>query len=68
LFNENGQPYLGMDTNIIPDYQNKLLNVKLYSQSSPRMNEAVKNICKLLNETITKYPGTNLIMNYEIAT
>jgi len=53
---------------IIPDYQNNLLTVKLYSQSTPRMNNAVKNICNLLNETKTRYPGTNLIMNYKIAT
>lgn len=53
---------------ILPDYQKNQLTVKLYSQSSPRMNDAIKNVCNLLNETKTKYPGTNLIMNYKIAT
>ena len=53
---------------IVPDYQNNTLTVSLYSQSSPRMNDTIKNICNLLNETKTKYPGTNLIMNYKIAT
>jgi len=53
---------------IIPDYQNNLLNVKLYTQSNPRMNVAVQKVCQILNETQTVYPGTNLVMNYEIAT
>ena len=53
---------------IIPDYQNKTLTVELYSQSSPRMNDAIENICNLLNQTKTQYPGTDLILNYKIAT
>jgi hypothetical protein len=53
---------------IIPDYKNNKLSIKLYSQSSPRMNGAIKKICSMLNETKTKYPGTNLIMKYNIAT
>jgi Transposase protein len=53
---------------IVPDYQNNTLTVKLYSQSSPRMNDAIKNICNLLNQTKTQYPGTDLILNYKIAT
>lgn len=53
---------------IIPDYKNDKLVVKIYSQSNPRMNNTIKNICGLLNDTKTKYPGTNLTMEYKIAT
>lgn len=53
---------------IMPDYRNNQLSVRLYTQSSPRMNIAINKICQLLNETQTMYPGTNLVMNYEIAT
>src|SRR5208283_46979 len=53
---------------IIPDYQNKQLNIRLYTLSNPRMNHAIDKVCKLLNETLTVYPGTDLIMNYKIAT
>lgn len=59
---------INSSADIIPDYKNHQLTIKLYSQSTPRMNNAVKNICNFLNETETLYPGTNLIMNYQIAT
>jgi hypothetical protein len=53
---------------IIPDYQNNLLTVNLYTQANPRMNLAITNVIQLLNETETKYPGTDLVLNYKIAT
>lgn len=53
---------------IVPDYQNNMLMVRIYSQANPRMNNAIKSICNLLNDTETKYPGTNLTLKYEIAT
>lgn len=53
---------------IIPDYNNNTLTVNLYSLSSQRMNEALFNVCKLLNDTETVYPGTNLVLKYKIAT
>jgi len=53
---------------IIPDYQNNQLTVKIYTQAYPRLNTAIKNTIQLLNETQTKYPGTNLVLYYEIAT
>lgn len=53
---------------IIPDYKNSQLKVKIYSQVNPRANDAIKPLITLLNETQTIYPGTNLVMNYKIAT
>ncbi len=53
------------EADIIPDYQNKTLTIKLHSLSTPRANEAVKKICQLLNETETKYPGTDLRLIYK---
>ena len=53
---------------IIPDYQNNQLTIKIYTQANPRMNLAIENAIQLLNETQTKYPGTNLVLNYKIAT
>lgn len=53
---------------IIPDYNNNQLTVKIYSQANPRANTAIENLITLLNETQTKYPGTNLVLNYKIAT
>lgn len=54
--------------NIIPDYQNNILAIEIYTQANPRMNLAIKNAIQLLNETETKYPGTDLVLNYKIAT
>lgn len=53
---------------IIPDYPSKKLTIKLYSQSSPRLNNAVEKVCQILNETETVYPGTDLVLFYKIAT
>jgi len=54
--------------NIIPKEQENVLIVELYSLATPRDNLAAKQICDLLNETETIFPGTNLKLFYKIAT
>jgi len=54
--------------NIIPDYKNETLTVELFSLSNPRDNRAAINICQILNETETKFPGTDLRLIYKFAT
>jgi hypothetical protein len=49
------------------DKENEKLIVSLYSQATPRANEMVNNICDLLNQTETVYPGTNLKLFYKLA-
>lgn len=53
------------DADLIPDYENKTLTVRLHSLSTPRSNYAVKKICKTLNETETIYPTTDLKIIYK---
>jgi len=53
------------DADMIPDYKNNTLTVRLHSLSSPRANKAVKELCTFLNQTETCFPYTNLILNYE---
>jgi len=53
------------DADLIPDYKNKTLTVKLHSLSANRFNQIVNKICTLLNETQTKYPGTDLTIIYK---
>jgi len=53
---------------ILPDYTNNKLNIKIYSQANPRMNHAIEKIIPLLNDCETVYPGTNLVLNFQIAT
>jgi len=54
--------------NIIPDYKNETLTVELYSLSNPRDNKAAIEICQILNDSETKFPGTNLKLIYKFAT
>ena len=53
---------------LIADYENKTLTVKLYTQANPRMNKTVRKICQLLNQTETLFPETNLLLKFELAT
>ena len=49
-----------------PDYENKLLRVTLHSLAAARFNHAAAQLTKLLNQTETIFPGTNLKMIFEI--
>lgn len=51
-----------------PDYEKKKLFVNLYTLSTPRDNNAVYKILETLNDSKTIYPGTDLVLCYEIAT
>ena len=50
---------------LIPDYQNNILYVRLHSLATPRANETVKNLCTYLNDTNTTFPMTNFKIVYE---
>lgn len=53
------------DADIIPDYKNKKLKIRLHSLLTLRANQAVKGLCSLLNQTETFYPFTDLVLVYE---
>lgn len=53
------------DADMIPDYENHKLIIRLHSLSTPRANQAVKELCALLNQTETFFPYTNLLLIYE---
>lgn len=53
------------DADLIPDYEKKTLTVRLHSLSTPRANRAVQELCILLNETETVFPGSELLMVFE---
>ena len=50
---------------MIPDYENHTLTIKLHSLSTPKANQAVKELCNFLNQTETRFPLTNLKLIYE---
>ena len=53
------------DADMIPDYEHKKLTIKLHSLSTPRANQAMKELCSFLNQTETCFPFTDLILAYE---
>jgi hypothetical protein len=53
------------DADLLPDYQNKILEVRLHSLSTPGANETVKCICRILNDTDTIYPFSDLKLVYK---
>jgi hypothetical protein len=53
------------DADLIPDHTGKKLTVRLHSLSTPRANAAVKELCNILNETETLFPGTDLCLVYK---
>ena len=53
------------DADMIPDYENNRLKIRLHSLSTPRANNAVKELCSFLNNTETCFPYTNLKLVYE---
>lgn len=54
------------DADIIPDEKNNILRIRIHSLSTPRANKAAKEICKLMTDTENKYPGTQLVLKYEM--
>ena len=50
------------------DNENQKLLVTLYTQATPRDNQAVEQLCLKLNESNTKFPGTQLNLVYKTAT
>lgn len=54
------------DADLVPDYESKTLTVRLHSLSTPRANSAAFELCKILNESETKFPDTDLRLIYKI--
>lgn len=55
------------NADLIVDYREQTITVKLYSLAAKRYNNAVENIVQLLNETETVFPGTSLKLVFTIS-
>ena len=53
---------------IVPDYQQKTLTIKIYALATPRDNRALEKLCEVLTDSETIYPGTELKLIYKLAT
>jgi hypothetical protein len=54
------------DADILPDYPNKTLTVKLHNLNYRKDDKVVQYLCEKLNETETEFPGTNLKVIYQL--
>lgn len=54
------------DADIKPDYENKKLTVLLHKLNHWRDDKVAQILCDELNETETKFPGTDLVINYKM--
>jgi alkylhydroperoxidase/carboxymuconolactone decarboxylase family protein YurZ len=56
---------MNTSADVTPDTDKKTLTVTLHSLSAPRYNAAVESLTKLLTETETVFPGTDLRMIFK---
>jgi hypothetical protein len=54
------------EADIIPDYQNHILLVRVHNASRPAANRSLARLFEQLNQTETIYPDTNLRLVYEL--
>lgn len=56
---------IAANADLVPDYKNETLTITLHSLSANRFNQAAAELANLLNETETRFPGTNLKMIFK---
>jgi len=54
------------DADIEPDEKQGILKVKLHNMTNPRNNHYVQQLCKVLTESETIFPATNLRLVYDM--
>jgi hypothetical protein len=52
------------DADIEPDEKEGTLKINLHNMTNPRNNQYVQQLCKILTESETIFPGTNLRLVY----
>ncbi len=57
---------LTTEADLLPDTARKILTVRLHHQASALEDHAVRLLCSELNETQTVFPGSDMVMRYEL--
>ncbi|MDR0726203.1 MAG: hypothetical protein LBF59_09405 [Prevotellaceae bacterium] len=57
-----------LSIDLMPDYENKKLNIVLYPPSNIRCRKAINAVINTVNLTKTVFPGTELVMFFNITT
>lgn len=55
------------EADILPDPKTGVLTIQVHNMANKRSNLAVEYLIKNLNETSYHYPGTNMKLNYRMA-
>lgn len=55
-----------VEADILPDIKNNQLLIRVHGASRPAANQALKKLFEKLNETETNFPGTALLLVYEL--
>lgn len=54
------------EADILPDEENNRLRIRVHGASRPAANKSLRKLFGKLNETKTKYPGSDLTLYYEL--
>ncbi len=54
------------EADILPDHEGKILTVRLHQPANRCSAITIENLCLELNATNTKFPGTDLRLNYKV--
>jgi hypothetical protein len=54
------------EADLIPNIEKETLTVRLHHFANPLSDRAIASLCEHLNQTETKYPGTNMRMIFEL--
>ncbi len=54
------------EADILPDEKNSRLRIRVHGASRPAANKSLQTLFAKLNETQTKYPGSDFILHYEL--
>jgi hypothetical protein len=54
------------EADILPNQEKSLLRIRVHGASRPAANKTLKKLFEKLNESETKYPGTDLCLFYEL--
>jgi hypothetical protein len=64
--NDEGRAFLKsvfqQPADIIPNKEERVMNVKFHTMSTPRANRALKQLCDVMNQESYVYPGTRLTL------
>lgn len=66
--NDEGRAFLKsvfqQPADIVPDEEQRVMNVKFHTMFTPRANRARKQLCDIMNQESYVYPGTRMKLVY----